>query len=68
MVVKHRMFRSQANRVEKPVGNGVILRREKLRANFKSEFEDEDGGGSKIWIEELDLDLELGLELGLRRV
>ena len=55
------MFRSQANRVEKSVGHGVILWRENLERIFNSNL--------KTRIKNLDrganLDLDSGLELGL---
>ena len=64
MGVKHRMFRSRANRVEKPVGKGVILRRENLKrifkANLKTRMEEEEKFG---WRSEFGLGL--GLVLGL---
>ena len=40
------MFRSQANRVEKPVGKRVILRREKLKRIFKANLKTKMEGGA----------------------
>ncbi len=58
------MFRSQANRVEKSVGKGVILRRENFeaifKANLKTRMEEEEKFG---WRSEFGFGL--GLVLGL---
>ncbi len=48
MGVKHRMFRSQVNRVEKSVGKGVILRRENLERIFKANLKTKMEGGANL--------------------